>query len=46
MNVTPYGKVSGNIKGYEEPVVVEYHTPIRIDPLVSILIERLSSQSG
>jgi hypothetical protein len=27
-----YGKVSGNIKGYEEPVVVQYHTPIRIDP--------------
>ena len=27
-----YGKVSGNIKGYEEPVVVEYHTPIHIDP--------------
>ena len=26
-----YGKVSGNIKGYEEPVVVEYHTPIRIE---------------
>ena len=26
------GKVTGNIKGYEEPVVVEYHTPIRIDP--------------
>ena len=29
---THYGKVSGNIKGYEEPVVVEYHTPIHIDP--------------
>ena len=27
-----HGKVTGNIKGYEEPVVVEYHTPIRIDP--------------
>ena len=27
-----YRKVSGNIKGYEEPVVVEYHTPIHIDP--------------
>ena len=27
-----YGKVSGNIKGYEEPVVVEYHTPIHIGP--------------
>ena len=27
-----YGKVSGNIKGYEEPVVVEYHTAIHIDP--------------
>jgi len=26
-----YGKVSCNIKGYEEPVVVEYHTPIRIE---------------
>ncbi|MDC0135970.1 hypothetical protein OAI26_04765 [Sulfitobacter sp.] len=29
---THLGKVTGNIKGYEEPVVVEYHTPIRIDP--------------
>ena len=29
---THYGKVTGNIKGYEEPVVIEYHTPIRIDP--------------
>ncbi|WP_347831353.1 hypothetical protein [uncultured Planktomarina sp.] len=29
---THKGKVTGNIKGYEEPVVVEYHTPIRIDP--------------
>ena len=29
---THHGKVTGNIKGYEEPVVVEYHTPIRIDP--------------
>ena len=29
---TRTGKVTGNIKGYEEPVVVEYHTPIRIDP--------------
>jgi hypothetical protein len=27
-----YGKVSGNIKGYEEPVVVSFHTPIRIEP--------------
>ena len=27
-----HGKVTGNIAGYEEPVVVEYHTPIRIDP--------------
>jgi hypothetical protein len=27
-----HGKVTGNIKGYEEPVVVEYHTPVRIDP--------------
>lgn len=26
------GKVSGNIKGYEEPVVVQFHTPIRIKP--------------
>jgi hypothetical protein len=24
--------VTGNIKGYEKPVVVEYHTPIHIDP--------------
>ena len=29
---THKGKVTGNIKGYEEPVVVEYYTPIRIDP--------------
>ena len=29
---THKGKVTGNIKGYEEPVVVEYHTPIHIDP--------------
>ena len=29
---THKGKVTGNIKGYKEPVVVEYHTPIRIDP--------------
>ena len=29
---THKGKVTGNIKGYEEPVVVEYHTPIRIAP--------------
>ena len=29
---THKGKVTGNVKGYEEPVVVEYHTPIRIDP--------------
>ena len=27
-----HGKVTGNIRGYEEPVVVEYHTPIRNDP--------------
>ena len=27
-----HGKVTGNIRGYEEPVVVEYHTPIHIDP--------------
>ena len=26
------GKVTGNIKGYEEYVVIEYHTPIRIEP--------------
>jgi hypothetical protein len=26
------GKVSGNIKGYEEPVEVEYYTPIHIEP--------------
>ena len=29
---THHGKVTGNIKGYVEPVVVEYHTPVRIDP--------------
>lgn len=29
---THKGKVTGNIKGYEEPVVVAYHTPILIDP--------------
>jgi hypothetical protein len=29
---THHGKVTGNIKGYEEPVVIEYHTPIRINP--------------
>ena len=29
---TRHGKVTGNIKGYEEPVVVEYHTPIHIGP--------------
>ena len=29
---THKGKVTGNIKGYEEPVVVEYHTPIHIEP--------------
>ena len=29
---THKGSVTGNIKGYEEPVVVEYHMPIRIDP--------------
>lgn len=28
---THKGSVTGNIKGYEEPVVVEYHTPIHID---------------
>ena len=28
---THTGKVTGNIKGCEEPVVVKYHTPIRID---------------
>lgn len=26
------GKVTGNIKGYEEPVDIEFYTPIRIDP--------------
>jgi hypothetical protein len=26
------GKVSGNIQGYEDPVDIEVHTPIRIDP--------------
>lgn len=26
------GRVSGNIKGYEEPVVVSFLTPIRIEP--------------
>ena len=26
-----YGKVSGNIKGYEEPVVVQFNTPVRIE---------------
>jgi hypothetical protein len=29
---THHGKVTGNIKGYVEPVVVEYHTPVGIDP--------------
>ncbi|MDC0587596.1 hypothetical protein OAO82_01715, partial [bacterium] len=29
---THKGKVTGNIKGYKEPVVVEYHTAIHIDP--------------
>jgi len=29
---THHGKVTGNIKGYVEPVVVEYHTPVRIGP--------------
>ena len=27
-----HGKVTGSIAGYEEPVVIEYHTPIRIKP--------------
>ena len=27
-----HGKVTGNIKGYEEHVVIEYNTPIRIKP--------------
>ena len=27
-----HGKVSGNIRGYEEPVEVQFHTPIRIEP--------------
>ncbi|PZX21730.1 hypothetical protein LY10_03483 [Planktotalea frisia] len=26
------GRVSGNLKGYEEAVVVSFHTPIRIEP--------------
>jgi len=30
--VSHRGKVTGNIKGYEEPVEVEYHTPIHIKP--------------
>ena len=30
--VSHRGKVTGNIKGYEEPVDVEYHTPIHIKP--------------
>jgi len=30
--ITHTGKVTGNIKSYEETVVVEYHTPIRIAP--------------
>jgi len=29
---THIGKVTGNIKGYEEPVVVEFYTPIRVTP--------------
>ena len=29
---THTGKVTGNIKGYEEPVEVQFHTPIRIKP--------------
>ena len=29
---THTGKVTGNIKGYEKPVVIEFHTPKRIDP--------------
>jgi len=27
-----YGRVSGNIKGYEKPVEVQFHTPISIEP--------------
>ena len=27
-----YGKVTGNIRGFEEPVEVQFHTPIRIEP--------------
>jgi len=34
------GKVTGNIKGYEEPVVLEYHTPIRIDPTSQYLVRK------
>ena len=27
-----YGRVSGNIKGYEEAVEIQFHTPIHIEP--------------
>jgi hypothetical protein len=37
---THHGKVNGNIKGYQEPVVVEYHTPIHIDPTSQYLDRR------
>jgi hypothetical protein len=30
--VSHRGKVTGNIKGYEEPVDVDYHTPVHIKP--------------
>jgi len=34
------GKVTGNIKGYEEPIVVVCYTPIRIDPTSQYLDRR------
>jgi len=34
-------KVTGNVKGYEEPVVVEYNTPNRTDP-TSRYLERMA----
>jgi hypothetical protein len=37
---THHGKMNGNIKGYQEPVVVEYHTPIHIDPTSQYLDRR------
>ena len=35
-----YSKVSGNIKGYEEPRVVEFHTPIRTPPTSQYLARK------